>query len=219
VVAFVGLTIQKQIEQFVVINREGKNVPTSLYLDLLGKLPHKKPADSAKERAADLANQLKRDEDSVFFDRVVVTSSPSEGQVSLTNFVRKIAPLVTPEKGLLHVYTEKEQKAVIDNYFRALSVVFNREFDKKGSIFFKTLGFGALWNVFQNFFAITLKEQQGFRVPDAIQVFKRISSFDFSQWTGYGTGNQAELAAGDDIRTALLMAFRDKEGVEGSLKV
>jgi hypothetical protein len=33
--SFIGLTEGKQVEQFVTINREAKNVPTSLSLDLL----------------------------------------------------------------------------------------------------------------------------------------------------------------------------------------
>src|SRR6266850_3109180 len=59
VVAFVGLNETRQVEQFVTINREAKNVPTSLYLDLLRRLPDKKPADAARERAADLGSQLR----------------------------------------------------------------------------------------------------------------------------------------------------------------
>jgi DGQHR domain-containing protein len=76
VIAFIGLSEPRQVEQFVTINREAKNVPTSLYLDLLRLLPNRKPADVAKERAADLATQLRRDEESPFFESIVVTTSP-----------------------------------------------------------------------------------------------------------------------------------------------
>ena len=89
VVAFLGLEERRQVEQFVTINREGKNVPTSLYLDLLKVLPFKKPADAARERATDIGTGLRRDEDSPFFEKIVVTVSPKAGQISLTNFVRK----------------------------------------------------------------------------------------------------------------------------------
>jgi DGQHR domain-containing protein len=219
VVGFVGLDEKKQIEQFVTINRESKNVPTSLYLDLLKKLPFKNAADSAKERATDIATQLRRDEDSVFFERIAITSSPKDGQISLVNFVRKIAPLVSQDKGLLGTYTVREQTKVVNNYFKALSVCFPKEFDRKGSIFFKTIGFGALWNVFQNFFSQTLKKYGGFQVKDALAVFNELKSFDFDSWREYGTGSQAELSAADDLRTALLLAFRDDAGGEGSLKV
>jgi DGQHR domain-containing protein len=80
VVAFLSLTALSQIEQFVTINREAKNVPTSLYLDLLHHLPNKRAGDVAKERASDLANQLRKDEESPFFERIVVTSPPKSGQ-------------------------------------------------------------------------------------------------------------------------------------------
>jgi len=216
VVAFVGLENKRQVEQFVTINREGKNVPTSLYLDLLKILPFKNPADIARERATDIGNELRKDEESPFFEKIVVTVSPKAGQISLTNFVRKIAPLVS-EKGLLHIYTVHEQTRVVSNYFEGLRQVFPKEFGKRDSIFFKTIGFGALWNAFPTFFNLAVKNQKGFAVADVIAIFKPIDSFDFSAWTQYGTGNQAEMNAGEDLKTELLLAFKATDG--GLLRV
>jgi hypothetical protein len=149
----------------------------------------------------------------------VVTTSPRAGQLSLTNFARKISPLVTPDKGILYVYTEREQLAVISNYYKGLRQVFRKEFDSHNSIFFKTVGFGALWNVFPVFFNLALKNQRGFEVKDVVALFKRIENFDFSAWQQYGSGNQAEVNAGEDLRTALLFAFKPEDGSEGSLRV
>jgi DGQHR domain-containing protein len=219
VVAFIGLTELRQVEEFVTINKEAKNVPTSLYLDLLRQLPSQRPADAARERAVDIATQLRKDEGSPFFERIVVTTSPRPGQISLVNFVRKISPLVTPDKGMLNVYTEREQTSVVSNYFKGLRQVFKKEFDSVNSVFFKTVGFGALWNVFPVFFSLALKNQKGFEVKDVIAIFKRIESFDYTGWQQYGTGNQAETNAGDDLKSALLLAFRDVSGAEGSLRV
>lgn len=219
VVAFIGLQFPQQVEQFVTINREAKGVPTSLYLDLLGKLPNKKPQDAAKERAVDIATQLRKDEESPFFERIVVTSAPKQGQLSLTNFVRKIAPHVIPDKGILHIYTEKEQSAVVSNYFRALENVFPGEYRKKETVFFKTLGFGALWNTFHLFFSLCLTHHGGFEVKDAVKVFKKIEGFDFSDWRQAGTGNQAEMQAGDDLKTALHIAFQSSTDDGSTLRV
>jgi DGQHR domain-containing protein len=219
VVAYAGLPLKGQIEQFITINREAKNVPTSLYLDLLHNLPHKNPGDEAKERAADLATQLRRDEESPFFEKIAVTTAPKPGQISLVNFVRKIAPHVTRDKGILGTYSEREQFAVISNYYKGLSQVFQREFNSKDSIFFKTVGFGAVWNVFQTVFSLTLKNWSGFTTKDVVSILKRVENFDFSGWLQYGTGNQAELTAGEDLRTAISIAFKDEDGPTGSLRV
>lgn len=220
VVAFQALPIKGQIEQFITINREAKNVPTSLYLDLLHNLSFKNPSDQAKERAADLATQLRRDEDSPFFEKIAVTTSPKPGQISLVNFVRKITPHVTRDKGILGTYSEREQFAVISNYYKGLSQVFQRAFNAKDSIFFKTVGFGAVWNVFQTVFSLTLKNCSGFTAKDVVSILKRIEDFDFSGWLQYGTGNQAELTAGEDLRTAISIAFKDENGgPTGSLRV
>jgi hypothetical protein len=220
VVAFLGLTALSQIEQFVTINREAKNVPTSLYLDLLHHLPNKRPGDVAKERASDLANQLRKDEESPFFERIVVTSSPKSGQtISLTNFVRKISVHVAPEKGILNAYTELEQTRIIANYYQGLRQVFPKEFEAKDSMFFKTIGFGALWNVFPVFFSLTLKNQKGFTVKDVATMFRGIANTDFSSWTQYGTGDQAERTAAEDLRTSLLLAFKTETDQTSALKL
>ncbi|MGZ5445245.1 MAG: DGQHR domain-containing protein [Thermoanaerobaculia bacterium] len=220
VVAFVGLTEANQIEQFITINREGKNVPTSLYLDLLHYLPNKKPGEVAKERAADLATGLRKDESSPFFDRIVVTSAPRSGQtISLTNFVRKIAIHVAPGKGILNAYTEREQYSVIANYYQGLRQVFTREFESKDSIFFKTVGFGALWNIFPTFFSMTLKNYRGFAVKDVAGMFRHIEDMDFSTWEQYGTGDQAERNAAEDLKAALLIAFNTGDDPTAALKL
>jgi DGQHR domain-containing protein len=219
VVAYRGLSEKGQIEQFITINREAKNVPTSLYLDLLHNLSFKSPGDQARERAADLAKQLRMNEDSPFFERIAVTTAPKTGQISLVNFVRKITPHVTRDKGILGTYSEREQIAVISNYFKGISQVFHREFNSKESIFFKTVGFGAVWNAFQTVFSITLKLYSGFQAKDVVQILKRIENFDFDGWLQYGTGNAAELTAGEDLRTAITIAFKDDEGPKGSLRV
>jgi DGQHR domain-containing protein len=219
VVAFAGLTLKAQIEQFITINREGKNVPTSLYLDLLHNLPDKNPADAAKERAADIATQLRKDEDSPFFERIAVTASPRPGQISLVNFVRKITPHITRDKGILGTYTELEQCKVISSYYKAVAQVFNKDFSAKDSIFFKTVGFGAFWNVFQFVFSITLKNCSGFTVKDVVSVLKRVETFDFSAWLQAGSGNQAETSAGDDFRSALVNAHTADDGLPSSLRI
>jgi DGQHR domain-containing protein len=140
VVAFLALPVEKQVEQFVTINREAKGVPTSLYYDLLPELPHaKSDSELSKERAADIGNELKRDEESPFFNRVVIMTSPRAGEMSLTNFVRKVAPLVHRKSGKFALYTELEQRKIIDNYFRALEHVFPKALKDESPIFFRRL--------------------------------------------------------------------------------
>ncbi len=191
-----------------------------MYLDLLHHLPNKRSADIAKERAADIATQLRKDEQSPFFERIVVTSAPKSGlTISLTNFVRKISIHVAPDKGILNAYTELEQMSVISNYYQGLRQVFAKEFDAKDSIFFKTLGFGALWNVFPIFFSLTLKNQKGFAVKDVATMFRAIDNMDFSSWTQYGTGDQAERTAAEDLRASLLLAFKTDTDQTSTLRL
>ena len=65
------------------------------------------------------------------------------------------------------------------------------------SALFKTIGFGALWNVFQTVFSLTLKNYSGFTTKDVVSILKRIDTFDFNALLEYGTGNAAEVTAGE----------------------
>lgn len=213
-IAFVGLEIQEQIQLFVTINQEAKGVPSSLYLDLLKNLPNKTIQEVAKERSADIGSELKRDEASPFYGRIVITTSPKKGEISLTNFVRKITPLIQPGKGLLSVYTEVEQRGIISNYFKGLKNIFSKEFNRRDTIFFQTLGFGALINALPTFFSICYREHKGFTAEDATKIFKKIDYLDFTTWHKKGTGSAAEIEAGNDLITELNSMFEIGENVK-----
>lgn len=202
VFAFVDVDQEFQIDQFVTINREQKGVPTSLVYDLLSHLPNrKKPADVANERAAEIANELRHDPKSALSGRIVVTQSPGKGQISITNFVRKVAPLVHPERGTLKVFTLPEQTQIISNYFGALKEVFSEQWSKSDNIFFRTVGFGAMMNVFEEIFSIVSSSRAGFTIPDIRETLKGVKHFEFSQWSTYGSGNKAEMEAAQEFRT------------------
>jgi len=216
IVAFINLDIQDQINCFVTINREQKGVPTSLYLDLLKLLPGTRTeAEVSRERAAGIGTELKHDESSLFFDRIVITVSPKKGELSLTNFVRKVVPLIKRD-GRLATFTMGECKDIINNYFTAISHVFPNEFKKIDSVFFKTVGFGALMNVLPTFLDLTIKYHKAFRVSDAVKVLKQIEDFNFSEWSRLGTGTQAENSAAEELRLTLrdrLTSATDESGI------
>lgn len=218
VIAFRHLNLKEQIQQFVTINREAKGVPTSLYYDLLRQLPPSKTsAQVGKERAADISRRLREDPASVFFNRTVI-SNPKRGQISLNNFVRKVAPLVTSPKGKFCLYTFEEQTGIIHNYFKALENVFPGEFGEKRMRFLGTLGFGAILNVLPTVFDVAIKNKGGFRVEDAVGILTVIEDFEFTAWDQLGTGSQAEIQAGEDLRQSLLMRLEQREE-PGSLRL
>jgi len=215
-IAFVGLSIEKQIQLFITINQEAKGVPSSLYLDLLKNLPNKSIQEVAKERAADIGTELKKDEKSSFYAKIVITTAPKRGEISLTNFVRKVTPLIQPGKGILNAFTETEQRSIINNYYKSLKNIFPKEFNRQDSIFFQTLGFGGLINALPTFFSVCLREYSGFTVEDATKVFKKIEYFDFSTWHSKGTGSAAEIEAGNDLTTEINSIFEiGKKGGSG----
>lgn len=211
VISFVGLDVEEQIRQFVTINKEAKGVPTSLYYDLLSHLPEKSAANRAKERAADIASELRKDEESSFYGRIVITTTPKKGELSLNNFVRKVSPLLLDGR-VLSTYSVNEQKAIIANYYRGLQVAFPIYFKQHSSVFFQTIGFGALINALPTFLTLCIKAHKAFKVEDVAKVFGEIKHFDFSAWERLGTGTAAEVMAGDDLKGELLSAFENPDG-------
>lgn len=218
VVAMIGADFDEQVRQFVTINKEAKGVPSSLYLDLRNHLPSKKTSkQAANDRAADIAQFLKKDEDSIFFGRLVLTG-PKRGQVSLTNFVRKLSPYLIEDKGFFADYTFEEQKGIVDNYFKGFKATFPKQFWQDKMVFFKTLGFGALLNVLPTVFTETMKKHGGFTVDNVADLLKAIDYFNFDTWENFGSGNGAEILAGNDLRTELSKSL-SQTGDSGKLKL
>jgi DGQHR domain-containing protein len=205
VVAFLNISEEKQIEQFVKINKEAKNVPTSLYLDLLKHLPKGNDSDLAKIRATDIAHALRKDESSSFFGKITVLDSPKSGQLSLTNFVRKIHPLVYPKKGRFIAYPVNYQIAILNNYYEAFEHVFPNTFEPENgsSIFFKTLGFGALIGVLPFIFDLCLTHHKNFKTENIVKILKTIEDFDFEKWDKFGTGTEAEKVCSNELQDTL----------------
>lgn len=215
VVGFIGLTIEEQTDYFVTINREAKGVPSSLYIDLLKQLPRRKTEkERLEERIADISKILTRDSESVFYERIVSTTSPKSGQVSLTNFARRTRPVLHPTTGILGTYALPEQGKIIDNYFRGIKSAFPKSFSQ--NLYFRTLGFGAMWRAFPLVFSASLNRSGGgFTVQDVANVLGRVPDFDFAGWRKLGTGSAAETQAGDDLVAELKDAL-EAEGDTGS---
>jgi DGQHR domain-containing protein len=212
VVAFTDLSIEEQVSCFVTINREQKGVSSSLYLELLKSLPgNRNPNEDARERAVDLARQLKQDEDSPFYGRIVSTTSPKRGELSLTNFVRKVQPMLKQSTGRLVHFNDDERCKTINNSYNAIRQVFPEEYDSPNSVFFKTVGFGALMGALGVVLDITLSESKKFRISDAAKTFKRIEDFDFSGWRKL-SGSGAEAAMAEQLREALMGQARSSDG-------
>jgi DGQHR domain-containing protein len=210
VVAFLKLKLEKQIALFVTINKEARSVPASLYIDLLKQLPHKKTEkELTNERIADITRNLDVDESSPFHQRIAFTQQAKKGEISLVNFARMLRPHLARQAGVLGLYTEVEQEGVINNYYRALMVAFPEVFKKDSPIFFRTVGFGAVWRAFPLAFNLANSKFRSVSVASFVKVFSAMKGFNFEAWEQLGTGTAAEIQAGDDLITELQEAFTE----------
>lgn len=221
VVAFSDLSEDEQIVQFVTINKEAKGVPTSLYYDLLNRLPHNKtPAEKAKEIATEIARTLTKDIDSIFYERIIFVRTPKKGELSVNNFVRKVSPLLTENRGTLGTnFTQQNQTKIIENYFTALKIVFPEQFTSRNFRFFGTLGFGAAINSFDTVFSLTRTEFGTFTVEDIVKVLQRADDYNFTNWDQYGTGVAAETAVGNDFKAVINARTREVQNTDSILRL
>jgi hypothetical protein len=143
----------------------------------------------------------------------------SIGYISLVNFVRKVKPLVTAA-GVLKSYTFEEQYGCLANYWSAIKAVYADQWGK--SLLTKTVGFGALMNLFPTIFTKTLAMKGEFTTSAVISTFSLIKDIKFdSETLGSGAGNKAEMAASEVIGEELKHAISSTiaPGAPGVLKL
>lgn len=218
VVGFLKLSNERQVEFFITINKEAKSVPASLYIDLLKDLPRKKSEkELTDERIADITRSLDSDELSPFFQRIIFTRTAKTGEVSLVNFARILRPHISRQSGIIGTNTPQEQTGAINNYFKAIKNIFPSEFNK--GIFFRTVGFGAVWRAFPLIFGRALGIHKSFSVAAISKILSEIKGFEFENWLQLGTGSAAEIQAGDDLIATLHETFEGDPSSIGALKL
>jgi DGQHR domain-containing protein len=207
VVGFIGLELIRQKELFITINKYQKGVPASLYLDLLPEIKDLVEVDPTQYRAVDIVKELNDDETSPWYGQINMTGE-GKGVISLTNFVRKLKPLLG-QPPLSHFLYE-EQYRLIYNYFTAVQAVFVDQWTDGRSLIRKTVGFGALMNALPEIFNITTRERLGEFTVDAISgILKLVQYFRFDRASlGAGSGTAAERAASDMLLEALMANLR-----------
>ena len=93
---------------------------------------------------------------------------------------------------------------------------------EKGYLLTKTVGFGALMNLFPTVFTKTLAMNSNFSVSSIVDMFTLIFSVRFdSDSMGSGAGNKAEMAAAEVLASELEKAINSTlpKGVSGVLKL
>jgi DGQHR domain-containing protein len=198
VVGFLNLQIEDQIKFFVTINREQVGVPSSLYYDLLPHLDAGKKDEQLRAidmNARALARALTQDEGSPFFGRIVINRAPVRGrELSMTNFIRKVRAYLQQPKGTLAAYSLEDRCRIINNYYRAIGIVFPEEFGKNRSFFFQTVGFGGLMDVMPLFMQRAIERGASLQTKEFVALFSKVQTFNIREFEGQGTGAGTEVA-------------------------
>jgi len=217
VIGFLQLKQEEQVGIFVTINTEQKRLPSSLCLDLLNIIGSE---EDINRRCRELVAKLNEEEESPWYDLVDMTGEGA-GFISLVNFVRKVKPLIS-STGVLKSYTFEEQYGALANYWSAIKAVYVEQWGKKSFLLTKTVGFGALMNLFPTVFTKTLAMKSNFTVSSIVDVFRLIKDLRFDSDTlGSGAGNKAEMAAAEILADELEKAISSTlpKGSTGVLKL
>ncbi|MFO3796515.1 MAG: DGQHR domain-containing protein [Anaerolineales bacterium] len=205
VVAFLDLDLRTQINQFVTINRTAKGVPTSLYYDLMPQLdlPNVDEKRATELRAKDIGKELTVDPESPFFERILVNRPPKRGkELSLTNFIRKVAPHLKYPSGCLTTIPVAKRATLLSSCYRAAESVFVEEFAKPTPFFYKTVGFGAMMDALPGLISRLLQMSGNLRARDFEKLFAAVD-IDFAKWEGMGTGRTRESEAATEFLAAV----------------
>jgi hypothetical protein len=133
--------------------------------------------------------------------------------------VRKVKPFVL-HSGVLKNYTFQEQYGCLVNYWSGIRAVYADQWGK--SLLTKTVGFGALMNLFPTVFTKTLAMKGEFTPTAVISTLTLMKDIKFdSETLGSGAGNKAEMAACEILADELERAISSTvpEGAPGILKL
>ncbi len=177
VTAFSGLDTAQQAKQFKMINSKQKGVPTSLLYDLLDLT---KDGTFVEERGHDLAVRLNESSDSPWRGLIDMIGTKQMGTIiTQTRVVTALDSLIA-ERGVLFQYTEEEQYGILRNFFQAIRELLPAEWNNKGSIVGKALGFSAFLILLPQVLTQTTQRYSDFKVSSIKRVLAPLKDFEFS---------------------------------------
>ena len=151
VVIYTGLSTQECADIFIAINTEQKPAPKSLVYDLYG-VGSDVAIDHAAARARDIAEYLNTEKTSPYYGKIKFPGEKRrKGGIALSTAVSAIKQLVEPNASFeqIGVYELQLQIKCLSNYFSAIQLEYESEWELNTNVFQYSAGFSAACEFFK----------------------------------------------------------------------
>lgn len=190
-----------QARLFITINKTQTPLPGSLYLDLISATTDEdirenldSEAITYEQKATELAKDLNTNDDSVLKDLISLTGEEKD-KIKLAQIVQLIKIYINYTDGKFKGYSYNDQLKIFINYFNAIKVVFEDDWNSK--IIFKTTVFGGLVKALDGIYDVVLATHKNFKENSIIYVLtylQDVSLKDLSDEVGGGVKAQSNFA-------------------------
>jgi len=185
VIGVTNLEQKHQARLFITINKTQTPLKTSLYLDLISVTSDediKANLDgeivTPEQKAIELVKDLNKDETSVLFGLISETGE-EKGKLNLAQMVTLIKPYINYTDGSFKGYSYNDQLKIFINYFNALKVVFENEWDN--GVMFKTTVIGGLLKSLGDIVEVVKTTHNNFKENSIIYVLSTIQNVSLKE--------------------------------------
>jgi len=191
-----GLKSKYQARLFITINKTQTPLPSSLFLDLISATTDEDIRDNldgenitVEQKATELVKDLNRDENSSLFNLIAETGE-KKGKLNLAQLVSIITRYINYTDGKFKGYSYNDQLKIFINYFNAIKVVF--EEDWNNGIIFKSTVIGGLLKAIDGVFDVVNTTHNNFKENSIIYVLSKIKHIRLSNLESNGGGIKAQ---------------------------
>lgn len=178
VVAIGNLEPKHQARLFITINKTQTPLPTSLYMDLISTTSDEDIRDNldgesitTEQKATEIIRDLNSNDESCLKDLIAMTGEENK-KVSLSAIMPFVKEYINYTDGKFKGYSFNQQVQIFINYFNAIKVVFENDWEK-GTVF-KTTVLGGLIKSLRDVFDETFTYHKNFKENSIIFTLAKI---------------------------------------------
>jgi DGQHR domain-containing protein len=215
-----GLEPKYQARLFITINKTQTSLPSALYLDLISATSDEDiranldgEVITSEQKATELVKDLNRDESSSLKDLIAETGE-ERGKINLSQLVGIIKKYINYTDGKFKGYSYNDQLKILINYFNAIKVVFENDWDEK--ILFKTTILGGLLKAIDGVFDVVNTIHNNFKENSIIYVLSNVQELNLNELANSVGGG---IKAQDSFAKRFIKEVKDKIKDDNKYKV
>ena len=174
-----------QARLFITINKTQTSLPSALYLDLISATSDEDiranldgEVITSEQKATELVRDLNRNENSSLKDLIAETGE-ERGKINLSQLVGIVKKYINYTDGKFKGYSYNDQLKILINYFNAIKVVFENDWEKK--ILFKTTILGGLLKAIDAVYDVVYTTHNNFKENSIIYVLSNVQELNLNE--------------------------------------